>query len=566
MLDTEQNYWRSRVSRRAILRGSAIGGAGLLGAALIGCSSGSSKTPTASSGAPGAAAGGAPAADQPQMSDQFIAIQTRDAVSLEPLDAQVYTVAERIGLVYPRLIYGQRNDPKGKDLADTKWVPSYAAKGWELNGDGTQMTFHLTPGLKYQNIAPLSGREFTSDDVKYSINRYMTHPKSTFQSRYADVASIDTPDKYTVVFKLKTPSRYMLWALASESAFITPPEIDKADGDYKKRAIGPGPYIHDQYLQGEGSKLHKNPDFVDAAHVYFNNFNFKVIADASTRDAAMKTAQADHIDSNSTPTDLQSMQGPAVSSVDAPATNAGNIAWNMTNPAWADIRLRMAMSKALDRHVIIDETLQGAGVWNGIVPVGFGKWALSVDDVKQVNAYKFDVAEAKKLWDAAGAPKRQIEFYFSSNGSVGGVQAQYYQRAWKQNLGIDLNIKTEDYSIFLPKSYNGKYPDMDSLGYVLPDWTENLFAPYLKGGTRNGSNIDDPKVTAMLQDLRQTLDDNAAVTKSKAVQHYLQDQSLTLTQIPVATGVIVWNSKLRDFVPGVFPPGFEWMRGMWKTK
>jgi len=232
----------------------------------------------------------------------------------------------------------------------------------------------------------------------------------------------------------------------------------------------------------------------------------------------------------------------------------------------ADIRLRMAMSKAIDRQVLIDETLQGAGTWNGIVPVGFGKWALSVDEVKQVNAYKFDVAEAKKLWDAAGAPKRAIEFYYSSNGTTGGIQAQYYQRAWKQNLGIDLTIKTEDYSIFLPKSYNGKYPDMDSLGYVLPDWTENLFAPYLKGGTRNGSNIDDPKVTAMLQDIRQTLDDNAAVEKSKAAQHYLQDQSLTLTQVPIATGMIAWNSKLRDFVPGVFPPGFEWMRGMWKTK
>ena len=563
-MDTERTYWGSRVTRRGILRGGAIGGAGLVGAALIGCSSGAK--PAAPAGAPAGGSGAAPAAEQPQVSEQFISIQTRDAVSLEPLDAQVYTVAERIGLVYPRLVYSQRNDPKGKDLADTKYVPSYAVQGWELNGDGTQLTFKLKPGVKYQNIAPLNGRAFKSSDVKYAINRYMTHPKSTFTSRFSDIAAIDTPDDNTVVFKLKTPSRYIYWALASESAFITPPETDDKSDGYKKVAIGPGPYIHDQYLQGEGSKLHANPDFIDAAKVYFKNFNFKVVTDSATRSAALKTGQTDYIDANLTPTELKSSEGPNVVSIDAPVTSVSNIAWNMKNPAWADIRLRMAMSKAIDREAMIAETLTGAGSWNGIVPVGFGKWALSVDEVKQVNAYKFDVAEAKKLWDAAGAPKRKVEFFFSSNGTTGKIQADYYQRAWKANLGLDVDIKTEDYSIFLPKSYNGLYPDMDSLGYVLPDWTENLFAPYLKGGTRNGSNIDDPEVTKMLQDIRQTLDDKAAAEKSRAVQKFLLDQKLTLTQVPQATGSIAWNSKLRDFVPGVFPPGYEWMRGMWKTK
>ena len=564
-MDIERNYWGGRLTRRGVLRGGAVGGVGLLSAALIGCG-GSGSKPQAATQAPAPGAPAAAAVEQPQMSEQFVAVQTRDAVSLEPLDAQVYTVPERIGLVYPRLIYSVRNDPKGKDQADTKWVPSYVVEGWELGGDGSTMTFNLKKGVKYQNIAPLSGREFTSDDVKYAINRYQTHPKSTFQSRFEDVSSIETPDKYTVVFKLKAPSRYMFWALASESSLITPPEIEKADGDFKKRAIGPGPYIHDEYLQGDGSKLHKNPDFVNASEIYYNKFLFKVLTDAATRLAATKTGQVDFGVGALSPSDLKTVEGPGVAQYQFQSASTGNISWNMTNPAWKDIRLRLAMSKAFDRQALIDETLQGAGAWSGIVPVGFGKWALTSDDVKAHNTFRYDPTEAKKLWDAAGAPKRQIEFYFSSNGTTGGVQAQYYQRAWKQNLGIDVTPKTEDYSIFLPKSYNGKYPDMSSLGYTLPEWSEHLFAPYLKGGTRNGSNIDDPEVTKMLLDLRRTLDDKLAVEKSIAVQKHLIEKTLTLTQIPTAAGTGVYNSKLRDFIPGVFPPGLEWMMSSWKKE
>ena len=558
------HVWSRRIGRRAVMRGVGVGSIGLAGAALIGCGNG----PSASAPAAGSAAGGAPgasnapAAEKPQMSEAFVAVQTRDAPSLEPLDSNVYTIPERIGLVYPKLLYSALEDPK--DPTSIKWVPSWATQSFEQADGGKTLTFKLKPGIKYQNIAPLNGREFTSADVKFSIDRYMKHPKSTFTNRFSDIDTIETPDKQTVVLKLKRPSRYLISSLAAETALLTPPEIEN---DYKTKVIGPGPYIHEKYLQGEGSTLSKNPDFIDAKNIWFNKFLFKVMPDAASRNAAMKTGQVDFGIGGLTQADLKGVEGPNVTQYPLLSSSGTNITWNLKNPKWADYRIRLAMSKAFDRQAYIDQTLQAQGRWSGIVQVDFGKWALSEAEVKAHNVQKFDVAEAKKLFDAAGGkPGMTVEYYYSSNGTTDGVQAQFLQKAWDTNLGIKMTPKTEDYSIYLPKAYLGGYADMCTTSYGIPNWMEHLFAPYLKGGNRNGSNFEDGEVTKMMDELKSTLDDREAVEKSKKIQLFIWEKHLPMTQRPTPTTTGVYNAKLRNFVTGNHPPGLEWTLPAWKTK
>ena len=569
---TESEYWGSRaVSRRSVLRGAAVGGMGLAGAALIGCGGGGSAPATGGTPGKAPATGVAPATgEQPQMSEAFVLVQTRDAVSLEPLDANVYTIPERIGLVYQRLLFSTLEDPKSP--ASIKWIPSYIVQSMENADGGKTMTFKLKQGVKYQNIAPLNGREFTSADVKFSIDRYMKHPKSTFGNRFSDISTIETPDKYTVVFKLKAPSRYLVSSLAAETALISPPEIEN---DYKTKAIGPGPYIHEQYLQGEGSTLKKNPDYIDAKNIWFNRYLVKVITDAATRNAALKTSQVDWIDSGAlTPADVKSIEGPTVTTYENISSSTTNTTWNMNNPKFKDYRIRLAMSKAFDRQAYIDQTLQASGKWTGIVPVDFGKMAFTQDEVKANNVMKYDPAEAKKLFEAAGGkPGMTVEYYYNSSGTTDSVQLQLMSKQWEQNLGIKTTLKTEDYSIFLPKMYlgalgpGGGYQEMYTTTYGIPNWHEHLFAPYLKGGNRNGSNFEDAEVTKQLDDLKQTLDDAAAFEKARKIQSLIWEKHLPMTQRPTPLSYSAYNSKLRNFpMPGNYPPGVEWSYGAWKAK
>ena len=564
---TDTSYWtqlRSRpVTRRSVLRGTLAGGAGLAGAALIGCGSGGGK--------PAAPAGGSPAAavqntaGQPVVSDSVIAIQSRDATSLDPGASTVYTIAERVGLVYPRLFASVLQN--NADQNSNTLVPSYITQGWEAAGGGTQLTFKLKQGVKYQNIAPLSGREFTSEDVKFAINRYATDPKSLFKASFADISAIEAPDKYTVVMKLKAPSRYIVAALASETALITPPEtVDK----YKELAIGPGPFIHEDTRQGESATFKKNPDFIEAAKIYYNRFLFKVITDAAVRNAAMKAGQAHFMPGSGgslSATDLKTVEGPSVKSYEVIEQGASVISWNGKNPKWKDYRTRVAMSKAFDRQAQIDQTLQKAGKWQGLVPVDFGRYALTQDEVKAHNTNKYDPAEAKKLWGAAGNPVGlPVEYYFSSNGTLDGVQSELIARQWETNLGMKVALKTEDYAVYLPKKNTGGYPDMSSNGYTLPNWMDHLFFGYMPGGARNGSLFENPEVTAMLNDLRGTLDDKEAADKSRKIQMFILDKHLPIAHRPNGESFGIYSAKFRNFHPGNHPIGVEWMLSSWKVQ
>ena len=560
-----QDYWTHTFDRRGALRGGAIGGVGLAAAALIGCSSAAPKPATPAGGAPAAAS--QPSTPQPTVSESLVYVQTRDAASLDPLDSQVYTVPERIGLVYPKLLYAQREEKA--DLSDAKWVPSYITQGWEFSGDGTKLTFRLKKGIKYQNIAPLSGREFVAADVKYSIDRYMTDPKSAFTARFSDITAIDTPDNYTVVFSLKKPSRYILYALAAEPSLITPPEIAKADSNFKNRAIGPGPFILDKVIQGEGATFKKNPDFVDAAKIYYNQFLIKVITDASTRNAAMKTSQSDYQTIASfTKTDLVSVESPNVKTYPFPSTGNSGYWFNMRNPKWADIRARTAISKSIDRQAIIDQVFLSSGVFTGPVPTGFGKWAWSDKELREFNALKYDPAEAKKLWDAAGKPSTLNKTYIPPKAIVPAytVMAELMGEQLQKNLGIKSEYGTDEYATFVANVYNNKFDDVGVFGMSLFDGLDYVLAQYYPGGARNGPGLNDPKVNAMLDEVRGTLDDGAAQEKLKAVSKHLLDNVLSMAHLPTGNNYNAHNAKLQNFLPGVYPPGIEWALQSWKAK
>ena len=548
-----------------MLGSMAVGGLGLAGAALVGCSSGA-KAPAAASPAAGAAAG-ASGAPQPTVSEAMVFVQTRDAASLDPLDSQVYTVFERAGLVYPKLLTATR-DPKG-DLADTKWIPTYAVQGYEFGADGTKLTFKLRQGVKFQNIAPVSGREQTSADVKYSINRYMTDKNSTFKARYSDIASIDTPDNYTVVFNLKKPSRYLLYALAAEPSLITPQEIEKQDGNFKNKAIGSGPFILQNVNQGEGATFKKNPDFIDASKIYYNNFLIKVITDGQTRDAAMKTGQSDfQTISSFSKTDIAAVTSPNVRTYAFPSTGNSGYWFNMRNPKWADIRARMAISKSIDRQAIIDQVFQSDGALTGPVPTGFGKWSLTEDELRAMNAMKYDPAEATKLWQAAGKPSTLNKTYTAPKAIAPAyvTMAELIAQQLEKNLGVKSEISTDEYATFVANVYNNKFEDIGLFGMSLFDPLDYELQQYYPGGTRNGPGLNDPKVNAMLDDVRATLDDTQAQQKVRNTAKYLLDNVLSMAHMPIVRGYNAENAKLQNFYSGVYPPGIEWSLTSWKTK
>src|SRR5205814_1576399 len=97
------------------------------------------------------------------------------------------------------------------------------AKSWETSPDGLTHTFKLQQGVKWQNIAPLSGRAFKAADVKFAYERYQN--EGVHKPYFTNMKSVEAVDDSTVKITLNRPQPDFLIPLASRYTTIHPKEL-----------------------------------------------------------------------------------------------------------------------------------------------------------------------------------------------------------------------------------------------------------------------------------------------------------------------------------------------------
>src|SRR3954451_19172133 len=133
---------------------------------------------------------------------------SQDATGLDPQKQTAFSSLRLLELIYEPLV---RLD------ADLKIVPGIA-RWCEFSADGMELTFKLDPKAKFQN-----GEQVSSADVKASFLRILDEATGAAnRANYSSVASIDTPDAETVVFKLSQPDAPILTAMTDSNSSILP--------------------------------------------------------------------------------------------------------------------------------------------------------------------------------------------------------------------------------------------------------------------------------------------------------------------------------------------------------
>ena len=116
------------------------------------------------------------------------------------------------------------------DFNDVQLVPLLAEK-WEISPDAKTYTFQLRKGVKFQNLPPVNGREFTSDDVKFSYEyssrtgqfKESKLPPGKFVQYFEGLEKIETPDANTAVLHLKSGNPDLLFQLGHGTAIMVEP-------------------------------------------------------------------------------------------------------------------------------------------------------------------------------------------------------------------------------------------------------------------------------------------------------------------------------------------------------
>jgi peptide/nickel transport system substrate-binding protein len=353
-------------------------------------------------------------------------------------------------------------DPMLKVQNDFAWIGVYdrltaydallkpqpmLAESWEVSSDARQVKFNLRKGVQFH-----SGRELTSDDVKYSLQR-AANPKVA-AAQYTGMASwfsgVDTPDKYTAIFTSDLP-RPTIFDLLE---FLNICDKDTLEGpDARNTAVGTGPFKFVEWVPGDHVTLTRNPNYWQTGKPYLDAIHIPILRDQHVMATQLEAGALDIarlpnlVDFNRLKTDPKYL-----ASVDPLTGGHYEAGFNLTLPPFDNKKLRQALSYAVDKQRFVDTILGGVGASESLpwLPA-----SAAYEPAKQ-NFYAFDLDKARALLAESGVTNLEFDFMANPVNDQTTGFGQIYQGDLAK-IGVKMNIKNYDGATWLDQVNGRKF-------------------------------------------------------------------------------------------------------------
>lgn len=238
------------------------------------------------------------------------------------------------------------------------------AESWEMSENGTQWTFYLRQGVKFHD-----GSDFNADAVIANFDRMKMGVKSSsfypldIDSHYPNLESYEKVDDYTIRLTFSQPAPTQLYNMVNFGSAIYSPNCFDENGDFNGICIGTGPFKITENKLDEYMLLERFDDYWGEA-AKAKTIRVRVIPDADTRFSALKSGEImGVIDLNAIPTSLAvELEGDDnFALTTTKSTMIRFLCLNGTQFPFNDVRMRQAVSLALQRSVITEDLYDGFG-------------------------------------------------------------------------------------------------------------------------------------------------------------------------------------------------------------
>ncbi len=448
------------------------------------------------------------------------------------------------------------------------------AESWSVSPDGKTITLNIRKGVKWQNVPPISGREFTADDAVYNLRRIAGRfpvQGKTFWRTSMLLAMDDAAaaDKYTVKITMKQPSVSFLASLASVWNPMVPRElVDQCGGvldDTLKCTVGTGPLVLKTFEDGVQATWDRNPGYwkkgADEKPLpYLDQVKWVWFGDVATIVSSIAVGKAAM---------YQKATLAEVSSLKATQAKVRltyydkTVVWtahlNHSKPPFNDLRVRTAIDLVLERRKSLNNA-QGDIPWNwtGFLPRTYGDLVVPEEEIKNRPGFRDDKTEdvktARKLLEEAGyGPNKLLMFkvYASATSDCGRDCPILFADQINTHLKGLAHVTPAP----VPSTERAKREsdgDFDFFFHPLaadPDPGTLLTDRYHSKGSRNVSKYNSPQMDRLLEEQERTFD------REKRKQLLWQIQRLGLDdRVLIGWGgtwtIMVMQPNLKGWIPG----------------
>jgi peptide/nickel transport system substrate-binding protein len=539
----------------------AVAAAAVLALAVTACNANNKSGPTAGSTA---------AAEQ---GGTLHLLSTSKEISLDPAKSQNLGTST-IHLVLRGLTSWKTSPDKAAEI-----VPDLATDTGKVSDGGKTWTYTLKPGLKYADGSPI-----VAADIKYGVERSFAPElsgglgyhkallvggdKYTGPYKGKELASIETPDDSTIVFKLSKSFGDWPWIVSMPAFSPVPKKADTDPAHYGEKPVASGPYQVKSYAPGSKLELERNPNWDKASDPARTGLPDSIVFDMGLQaDVVNQRLIADSGDDKLAATTGTSVPAaliprvtgdPAVKArlATSPSGALEYLAMNNKRPALANPAVRKAIQYAVDKQAV--QVAEGGPEYGGEIATTL--ITPGMDGYSKFDLYPAppagDPEKAKSMLAAAGV--KNLNLVIAAD-AANTKPAEAIQQGLKR-AGITVTIKPYD-SDTLTEVTTGAKGDYDlAVSSWLPDFPsaigniQPLFASSEIGnGGYNLSRYSNPKVDSAIAAATGEADPAKAAAQWGSLDKQILADS-PLVPLIYARNAFLHGSKVQNFYLPPYPP------------
>jgi oligopeptide transport system substrate-binding protein len=305
------------------------------------------------------------------------------------------------------------------------------------------------------------------------------------------------PHTFQVTFVGPLP--YALAMLTHNAFMVTPSFAVKkfGPGAWTKPAhfIGNGPYVLQQWRPEDKIVVVKNPRYWDARNIRLHSITFLTIEDQNVAFDKYLAGEIDYVTDDSIPVGRIDEIRLRKDYHHMPGSSIYYFIYNVTRKPFDDVRVRKALSMAVDRDELVRKVLKAGDVPTaGFVPAMGG--------FRTARGNGFDLDRARRLLAQAGYPGGRgfptITVTYNTSARHKLI-CEWVQQAWKTNLGINVELHNLEWNTFLDTKQKTHDFQLARAGWVAdyPD-PSNYLDMFKTGAGNNDGRYSNPRYDALL--------------------------------------------------------------------